>query len=298
MSAYPWPKVGDTGPALTWQLRHDPVDWKTEGAVVDLTGAARIVAVFRHAELCRVLGAWQIGLSGVSTAGTVTMPLQAELTAHPGLVERETVVTWNDGTEQTFPSRAGKQFDHLVVKREIPMPDTVPVIGTTPPGSSVIEVTPATTLPAAYVTELVNLTAVDGANQPGLYRWSGTAYVPVDSATTPTQVDDQVTAATAISAFQVVEQTAAGIQPYNPTIANPLDVFGVAVTAGAAGATVDVITDGIASGATGLTAGSTYYAAAGGSLTTVQPTTGLLVVIGYASSAAELVVQVGEPVEL
>lgn len=298
MGAYPWPKVGDTAPTLAWQLRHDPADWKDPGAVVDLSAATKVVAVFRHAELCRMIGAWEIGLSGAPTAGTVAMAMQPEITALPGLVERETVVTWNDGTEQTFPSRAGKQFDYISIKRELPMPDTVPVLGTIPTTGAVIEVTPSTTLPAAYVTELINLTAIDGANQPGLYRWDGTAYVPVDSPTAATPVDDQVTAATAISAFQVVEQTAAGIQPYNPTIANPLDVFGVAVTAGAAGSTIDVITDGIASGATGLTPGATYYAAAGGSMTTVQPTTGLLVVIGYASSATELVVQVGDPVEL
>jgi hypothetical protein len=44
------------------------------------------------------------------------------------------------------------------------------------------EVTTSATLPATFVTPLVNLTAVDGANQPNLYRWDGGTYVPVTAA--------------------------------------------------------------------------------------------------------------------
>ena len=204
MGAYPWPKVGDTAPTLAWQLRHDPTDWKTEGAVVDLSAATKVVAVFRHAELCRMIGAWEIGLSGAPTEGTVAMAMQPEITALPGLVERETVVTWNDGTEQTFPSRAGKQFDYISIKRELPMPDTVPVLGTVPTAGSVIEVTPSTTLPAAYVTELINLTAIDGANQPGLYRWDGTAYVPVGGTAAAADTDSYLHSQTVAAATWLI----------------------------------------------------------------------------------------------
>ncbi len=107
-----------------------------------------------------------------------------------------------------------------------------------------------------------------------------------------------VTAAQAVSALRVVTMTGPGVVPFEPTAANAGLVLGVTRTAASGGQAVAVVTSGTLEGASGLTPGAVYYAGPGGTLTTTQPTTGLLVAIGYAADADTFVVQVGDPIQL
>lgn len=69
-------------------------------------------------------------------------------------------------------------------------------------------------------------------------------------------------------------------------------VIGLATSAAASGASVSVRLGGMMSALSGLTAGSRYFLAAGGTLSTSSPTTSgeYIVQVGYAASATELVV--------
>lgn len=246
MGAYRIAKQGDTFPPIDFQLRHDPPFGVTDGAPVDLSTASQVAVVFQSETTKTVIHAAEATITDPLN-GYVRTPLAAEISAHPGLVSFEWVVTWNDGTQTTYPSTVRARNNYLLIRRELAMPDSIPA--------------------------------------------------PQLATGDPQEI--AVTAAETISAFRVVAQGPTGAVLFDPTDDDGLDVFGVAKTAAAsAGDQVLVVTDGIVGGAVGLVPGDTYWAGPGGALTNIEPTTGLLVAIGYAATATEFVVQVGEPIEL
>ncbi|HNX51455.1 MAG TPA: hypothetical protein PKL08_14900, partial [Thermoanaerobaculaceae bacterium] len=103
----------------------------------------------------------------------------------------------------------------------------------------------------------------------------------------------------ALSAMRVVTLGTDGlIHLFEPTAANAGLVLGVTRTAAAVGQQVAVVTSGTLDGATGLVAGTPYYAGPAGTLVATRPTTGLLVTIGYEGDNDTFVVQVSDSVEL
>lgn len=107
------------------------------------------------------------------------------------------------------------------------------------------------------------------------------------------------TAGEPLSAMRVVRLGAAGtVVLFEPVPANAGLVLGVTRTAGATGQQVAVVTSGTLDGATGIVPQTAYYAAAGGTLTSTRPTSGLLVTIGYGGDGDTFVVQVSDSVEL
>jgi len=176
-------KQGDTLPALVRQVLNDPVWPARVGVPIDFSAATRIFWVLRHEETKTVLGAWAADIVGDPTNGTTTTPLVAEMSAHPGLVSIDIVVEEAGGV-RTFPATPQDLNSSFMVRRSLTVPDVVS-IPTITPATGNNEVDLGVTLPLVEGVELFVLTAIDGVNQPGIYRWDATAgaYVSAESAT-------------------------------------------------------------------------------------------------------------------
>ena len=161
------PKQGDTAPPIAVQLRQDPLWGARTGDPVDLTGATQVAMVFQHEPTKTIVHAIVATVTD-AVNGRIETPLAAEITAKPGLVTFETEVTWADGSTTTYPSTPNQPRNSINVRRELTMPDSIPV----PPAGPDEEVGEGATLPADGSTwELFRLEG--NANLPdGLYRWS------------------------------------------------------------------------------------------------------------------------------
>ena len=108
-----------------------------------------------------------------------------------------------------------------------------------------------------------------------------------------------VTAGETLAALRAVELTPAGAIAFEPDVSNAGSLLGVTSTAAAIGNDIDVVTSGpLNSSGAGLTTGAHYYVAPDGVLTATQPTSGLLVYVGYAADPDTFVVQPGDPIAL
>ena len=126
-----------------------------------------------------------------------------------------------------------------------------------------------------------------------------TGVLEVLAANPPDGSELTLPAAEALSALRVVTLAASGAALFEPVISNAGRVLGVTKTSANLGEDVIVATSGpVDVTAAGLTAGAPYYVAAGGTLTVTQPTSGLLVPIGFAADSDTFVVNVGDPIEL
>ncbi|MEM9652251.1 MAG: hypothetical protein AAGA65_09165 [Actinomycetota bacterium] len=237
-------KQGDTAPDVRYQLLNDPAWGERVGKPINLSDATQVAVVFRH-EPTRSIVHSAVAAIDDKANGKVSTPLTTEITAKPGLVSFEWVVTWEGGAVTTFPSGPRTDLNYILVRRELPMPDSIPV----PPTNAVND-----------------------------------------------HQEFSVEAAETISALRVVAMVDGKAVLYQPDGSTP-DVFGVTRTAAAVGDQVIVVPDGVVdSPGAGLTPAATYWAGVNGTLVDTPPTSGVLLVIGYAADADSLVVQVGEPV--
>lgn len=103
-----------------------------------------------------------------------------------------------------------------------------------------------------------------------------------------------------LSAFRAVTRTDTGVAGYDPTLPDPGVFYGVTSSAANAGGTINVVTDGpFLVGSSTLTPAATYYAVgAGGALSAVAPTSGLLVPVGSAVDANTFNVSPGQIIDL
>lgn len=112
------------------------------------------------------------------------------------------------------------------------------------------------------------------------------------------------TASTTVTAFQVVRVSSAdNVTPALATSQAGSDVVGMAITSGAVGVDVTYQVTGVVTYTPGgLTAGSVYYLSpsVAGAITATAPTTAgqYVVVIGKATAADKLVLQIGQGVLL
>jgi Uncharacterized conserved protein (DUF2190) len=108
------------------------------------------------------------------------------------------------------------------------------------------------------------------------------------------------TAATNITAGQVVALTAAGAVPADPgNLAHRWAAAAVASSSALAGDQVRLATSGrVSETAWNWLSGSPVYAGAGGNLTQVPPSNGWLRVIGHAETSTSIWIQVHQPITL
>lgn len=126
-----------------------------------------------------------------------------------------------------------------------------------------------------------------------LYAWNGSAWDNLSTATEAQQVVNGYTAEVSISARDVVYISSA--DNVSPAIANNTSAsyaMGLAKAAASAAAAVDVQSEGVMAGFSGLTAGSRYYlsdSVAGAITTSVPSGSGKTIVqMGYAKSTTAL----------
>ena len=108
------------------------------------------------------------------------------------------------------------------------------------------------------------------------------------------------TAAVAISAQRLVVLDSSGVRYFDQTdVAEAGRTLGVATNAAAIGGAVNIITGGVWNAASGLTTDALYWAnGADGQVSSVRPTSGLLVSVGYAALPTQLVIAIHKPVIL
>ncbi len=145
-----------------------------------------------------------------------------------------------------------------------------------------------TATPAASATQGY-LVAYNGS----LWMWDGTAWNDLGVADTVNQVSNSYIADEALSARDVLYISAAN--NVSKALANNTSqsyAMGLAKAAAADTAAVDVISEGVMSGFTGLTAGSRYYLddTTAGAITATAPTASgkTIVQVGYAKSTTAL----------
>jgi hypothetical protein len=127
-----------------------------------------------------------------------------------------------------------------------------------------------------------------------LYVWDGTAWVNQSQATAANRVCNQYTADEALAQHDVVYISAAdNVSKADVSGAGAASrVIGITAAAAADTDPVNVCSEGVVTGFTGLSAGSRYFAdpATPGAITTTVPvgTGNTIVMVGYAKSATEL----------
>ena len=131
MGFWGYVKVGDTGPPIALQLRHDLVFGAGYvGEPFDLTGATQVVLAFYHG--C-MHSAARVPIYGVEAAiddppaGKISVGMAPEITAAIGIVCIGARVTNADATVQSFPTSSARSHWHLAVEKELTMPDAFPV---------------------------------------------------------------------------------------------------------------------------------------------------------------------------
>lgn len=129
-----------------------------------------------------------------------------------------------------------------------------------------------------------------------LYVWNGAAWVNVTDETKAQRLCNLYTAGETIAAGEVVYISAANtVSLADASVDAEARVVGFAENSAAAAASVEICSDGVIGGLTGLTAGSPYYLAAtpGGFSATVPTGSGNnIVLLGYAKSTTEMHLQI------
>jgi hypothetical protein len=127
-----------------------------------------------------------------------------------------------------------------------------------------------------------------------LYAWNGSSWDDLSTVSSANSVCNPYTAGEILAVGEVVYISAADTVSKADHTTN-YQAIGMASTAAAAAASVDVCSEGVVSGLTGLTAGSRYFLdSTAGAITTTIPTGSgnRIVQMGFAKSATELQLQI------
>lgn len=132
-----------------------------------------------------------------------------------------------------------------------------------------------------------------------LYVWDGAAWDNLNTVTSAQSVDNAYTAEVTVAARDVVYISSAdNVSPAAASAIASSYAIGFATSAALAAASVEVRSDGVLTGFTGLTSGARYYLSAStpGAVTATVPTgTGNTIVqVGYAKSTTAMTIQINQ----
>lgn len=119
ISATMWDaKVGDTGPAISAQLRERPAPGKRYGEPVPLTDITAITVFCRRESDLALLHTGPVNVVD-GTKGEIWAALAPAVTAQAGLVAVEFVVTMTDSSTRTWPAEALADYWYLRVRADL-----------------------------------------------------------------------------------------------------------------------------------------------------------------------------------